>query len=208
MSSNGKHVPPRERHQRRARTILIVIVAVAVTFGAGFILARTFEANDPTVANAPTSPPASPTGAGNPSVSETPAPPASEAELEDGQHFIQATAVASLEDGSTELTFDLGIFYEGAEAFEFAEENDIELQNDYYIDNDNPKLRTMPIDADAAIEYIPSGTCCELQPGDLDAFAESVNGSDQTDYPDPATTWWWATVSDGVITGLVQQYLP
>ncbi|MEX2252784.1 MAG: hypothetical protein WD649_01395 [Thermoleophilaceae bacterium] len=212
MSHNGRHVPAAARGSRRNRTIVLIVAIGLVAFGGGYLIARATGGEDPTVeASVTPSPTPSPTP--EPTESESPEPsdepPATD--LEDGEHYIQATAAEANGDGDgdgDDLTFDLASFYTGEEAFEYAEEHDIALENEYLIVNDNPKLRTLPLASDASIEYIPSGTCCELQQGNVDAFVESVNGTNQMDYPDPSITWWWATIEDGVITGLVQQYLP
>ena len=55
--------------------------------------------------------------------------------------------------------------------------------------------------------YVPKGACCELQPGDIDAWLESILGTAQTDYPEDVP--WWITVEgDGQITRIEQQFLP
>lgn len=202
MSHNGKHVPPHERTGRRNRTIAIVAAFVLVAFAGGYLLASDLGGGDPTVEPTTTTP------GGSSAAAPTSATPSGA--VGDGEHFVQPTSVS--EGGSdaafdADLTFDLATFYTGAEAQAHAEEEGIELEHDYYIDDDGAGVLTMPLAVDVAIEYIPEGTCCELQRGNLDAFAASVNGTEQTDYPDPATAWWWATVQDGAVTRLVQQYL-
>ncbi len=208
MSQNGRHVPAAARSSRRNRTIALIVAIGLVAFGGGYLIARETGGDDPTVeASVRPSPTLSPTPEPTESASPEPSDEPPTTDLGDGEHYIQATAAVANGDGDA-LTFDLASFYTGEEAFEYAEEHDIALENEYLIVNDNPKLRTLPLASDASIEYIPSGTCCELQDGNIDAFVESVNGTNQTDYPDLSITWWWATIEDGVITGLVQQYLP
>ena len=212
MSQNGRHVPQDLQQHRRTRAIVAVGAVVLLAALGGAWVASRADGGDPTVAVSPTTSPG--TATTSPSGSPSPSPSPSEssssaapAALEDGEHFLRATRV--LPSGATpRLRFDEAVFYTGDEAFEYAEENGIELQNDYYIENASPKVTTMPFAAGAVISYIPQGTCCELQPGSVDGFVASVNGTAMTDYPDPATTWWWATVEDGEITSLVQQYLP
>jgi hypothetical protein len=62
------------------------------------------------------------------------------------------------------LTFDLAEFLTGEAAAQAAAEHGDESPppNDYYIVNDNPKLRTMPIAPDATIQAIDWTNCCEL----------------------------------------------
>jgi hypothetical protein len=78
----------------------------------------------------------------------------------------------------------------------------------YYIVNDNPLLRTMPIAADAIVKYVPEGTCCSLKSGNLEAWSEAVNGTAQTDYPNMEFAGWWLTVQDGEIVRIAQQWVP
>jgi hypothetical protein len=200
MSHNGKHVPPHERTGRRNRTIAIVAAFVLVAFAGGFLLASDLGEGDPTVGPTTTTP------AGSSATAPTSAAPSGA--VGDGEHFVQPTSVARFEGGTAELAFNLATFLTGAEAQAYAEEEGIELEQDYLIVDDGPEVLRTPLAVDVAIEYIPEGTCCEPQPGTLDAFDASVNRTQQTDYPDPATTWWWATVEDGAVTRLVQQYLP
>lgn len=213
MSQNGRHVPQDLQQHRRTRAIVAVGAVVLLAALGGAWIASRADGGDPTVAVSPTpspSTPTSPSPAGSSSTSPSPSETSSSvapAALEDGEHFLRATRV--LTAGATpRLRFDEAVFSTGDEAFEYAQENDIELQNDYYIENASPKVAMMPLAADAVVSYIPQGTCCELQPGSVDGLVASVNATAMTDYPDPATTWWWATVEEGEITSLVQQYLP
>ena len=57
------------------------------------------------------------------------------------------------------------------------------------------------------VEYIPSSQCCELQPGDIDAWVEAVLETNPTDYAGTNVPWWF-TVEGGEITRIEQQYLP
>jgi hypothetical protein len=214
MSQNGHHISQREQDRRRKRrTILIVAVLGLVAFGGGFLAANTFGGNDEATVGPTTSPSASasvasPSPSGSPSSSPSPKPSANPGILDDGQHFVQVRQAGGGEDGPFVVRFDLAYFYTGADAFEYAAEHDVEMTNDYIIANDNPKLRWMPLADDAAVRYVPEGTCCKLHEGDINAFLTAVEGSAMTDYPDMAATWWWITVKDGQITGFVQQWLP
>jgi hypothetical protein len=188
--------------------VAIVVTLLIIGFAAGWLIARGGAGSgDPTVQATPSG-----TATETPGPSPTPQTPSPSPEarpaLGDGEHFVRIIALEPEGGGGSLITVDEGTFYEGASAFAFAEQEGIELQNDYIIDAGGRRLRTLPIAAHATVDYIPSGTCCELQPGNVDALGVSISGTEQTDYPDPATTWWWTTVTDGVVTGLVQQYLP
>lgn len=209
MGDPGRHAARAAGNDRRWLIVGLVALGIAALMG-GYLVA---VAGNDEGAMAPTPTGPIPSNDADPSLGEptqastsTP-PPATEAPLlEDGLHFVQPISLTQSEP--YQLTFDLGAFYTGAEAFEYAEENGIELVNDYVIVNENPKLRTMAFVQDAAVLYIPIGTCCELVDGNLEALAESVNGTNPTDYPDPETAWWFITVESGQIHDIVQQYLP
>jgi hypothetical protein len=65
----------------------------------------------------------------------------------------------------------------------------------------------LPLADEVEVEYVPASQCCELQPGDIDAWLESINETDQTDYAGKGAPWWF-TVEAGEITRIEQQYLP
>ncbi len=115
-------------------------------------------------------------------------------------------------EGAKALTFDLAEFLTDQAATDAAAAHGDESPppNGYYIVNDNPLLRTVPISPDVTIRYFPSSgpACCQHQPGTLDGFAAAVNGTSITDYPDMGFSPWWITLKDGVIVTISQQYLP
>jgi hypothetical protein len=155
------------------------------------------------IATTEPSPSASPSPSTSPSASASPAP----AEIEDGRHFVFVTDADRPEDGAATVTFDLAYFLTGAEGEQAAAEHGDEFVNGYYIVNDNPRLRTVPLADHVRVRYIPTGMCCELQPGNLDAWLESILETNPTDY-DGKDVPWWITVRAGTITRIQQQYLP
>lgn len=193
---------------RRQGTITIAIVAVVglAAFIGGFALASMDEGNTG-AASSTTSRNGSPSRTASASASGSASPSA--AVVTDGRYFVQTDSVEGGEDGSLVLSYDLAYFYTGDQAAEIAQQRGDPLpESGYYIVNDNPRLRSVPVADDAEVRYIPETLCCDPVPGDLDAWALSVNGTAQTDYPDPDITWWWITVSSGEITSIEQQYLP
>lgn len=217
MSHNGQ--PTRagdDGRTRRLRSLaLIVVVGVAALAGGLFWGSR--SGDDPPVST--TSPStSSPAANEQPNVSEAPSETPSgtstaeptPAALDEGRHFVLADEVVT-SDGGNALVLDLGYFLTGDEANEAAAEDGVEtpVPNGYYIVNDNPKLRTVPISPDASVRYIPADPCCDLVPGDLDAWMDAVNGEVMTDMVgEMSTTWWWVTVRDGSIVAIEQQYFP
>jgi hypothetical protein len=193
---------------------VIVAALGLVAFGGGFLLANTLGGNDEaTVSPTPsasvtTSPSVTPSPSSSPSDSPTPSVTTDPDILEDGQHFVMVTDAGGGEDGPYVVRFDLAYFYTGADAYEYAADHDIEMQNEYLIVNQNPRLRWMPLADDVDVQYIPEGTCCKLRRGSADGFVAAATDLAMTDYPDMGTTWWWFTVEDGEIVSIVQQYLP
>jgi hypothetical protein len=213
--NNGHARPGAARQLRRNRAIAIGVVLALIlgAFGVGYVLAGGGDETPAPPRSASPSEPSSPSRDPSESPSMTPSetvtPEPDVAVLEDGRHYVYAKEVA---DGSAgpELTFDLAYFYTGEEAAQVAADRGDESPppNDYYIVNDNPKLRTMPIAPDAIVRYVPDGTCCNPKAGDLDAWSEAVNGTAQTDYPNMRYTGWWITVRDGAIERIAMQWVP
>ena len=73
--------------------------------------------------------------------------------------------------------------------------------------NENDRLRTLPLAEDVEVAYIPVDACCDLQPGNVDAWLEAVLETNPTDYGGADVPWWF-TVEGGEITRIEQQYLP
>ncbi|HEV8564808.1 MAG TPA: hypothetical protein VGR41_07820 [Actinomycetota bacterium] len=134
--------------------------------------------------------------------------PEPDASLEDGRHFVLAVEVAE-KGGGPQLRFDLAYFLTGDEATQAAKDHGDEYPppNDYYIVNDNPKLRWLPVSASVKVKYIPNELCCDLVSGNFDAWTEAVNETNQTDYAGKNVPWW-ITVSGGQVVKIEQQYLP
>lgn len=217
MSHNGQHTSAGDDERtRRLRTVaLIVVVGIAALALGAFLGSRSGEDTAASTTSPSTS---STTASEQPTVSEAPSvtPGGSStaeptpAALDEGRHFVLADEVVS-SGGENALVVDLGYFLTGDEANEAAAEDGLEtpVPNGYYIVNDDPKLRTVPISPDASIRYIPADPCCDLVPGDLDAWMDAVNGEVQTDMMgEMGTTWWWITVRAGQVVAIEQQYVP
>ena len=107
-------------------------------------------------------------------------------------------------DGST-IGFDLACFYFGDIAWEKAAEEGQTAENDYWIVNDNPTLRDVPVAADATIWTITGDATQGLQPLD---FA-SWTGAESTYTPCPGTSCVvWLYVNGGEATEIAEQFLP
>lgn len=191
----------------------IALVAGALALGLLSILAGALIAlsdDDVQRASATPSASASATIQPSPSASASSSPSVSPRPgvIEDGRHFVYVTEAARLEDGGATVTFDLAYFLTGEEGAQAAAEHGDEFVNDSYIVNDNPRLRTLPLAATVRVRYVPIGSgTTELQPGNVDAWLESILETTPTDYGGKDVPWWF-TVKGGVITRIAQQYLP
>ncbi len=188
-----------------AAVVLVVIVAVG-----GALLARDRADNDaqasPSVSNRPTvsvTPSTSPahTASSSPAVTATPSP---SGPLPDGRSFVVLVGTAD-----EALKVDLAYFYTDQEAIDqAAAHGDPPPENGYYIVNENPRIRTVPVSGSATVRYIPTDPCCDLKRGTVDGLMAAVAGTAPTDYPDMRYTPWWVTVEDGEIVAIQQQFLP
>jgi hypothetical protein len=164
--------------------------------------------SEPTVTG-PTAPtagtgPTAPTG----STGETGSPPA---ELEDGEHFGFVEEVDPT-DGT--LVLDLAYFLTGEAANEAAAEHgdEVPVPNDYYIVNDNDRLRTLTLAGDVVLSLLDWNHCCDERfRGDLDSFARAI---DEGTFEAGGFVYngtlspYWLTVENGEVVRIQEQYLP
>ena len=162
--------------------------------------------SDPTGVTAPTGTtgPTAPTEA----TGETGPPPA---ELEDGEHFGFIEEVDP--EGGT-LVLDLAYFLTGEAANEAAAEHgdEVPVPNDYYIVNDNDRLRTLTLADDVELSLLDWNDCCDERfEGDLETFARAIDEgmveSDGFVYQGTFSPYW-LIVEGGVIVRIEEQYLP
>lgn len=216
--ANGRAGRPQaDARRRRTRMVVAVIALTLLAFGAGALVAVLAADDQPAVAQSAiasltggaTGSPSASNGSQGPSSSADPtAQPTSVGDvLPDGRHFVQVEQVVDL-GGGRAVRVDLAYFLVDEAAEEAAADHGDEVFNGYYIVNDNPKLRTVPIASDAKVTYISMARCCDSVKGDLDAWADSMNGTVPSDYPPADSTWWWFTVHAGRVTAIDQQYLP
>ena len=133
------------------------------------------------------------------------------APLQDGRHFGYVRAVDV--DART-IEFDLAIFLSGKEANAayHAAGGTGPVPNDYFVVNDNPRLRTLALAPDAHLRLLDWNHCCEtFFDGDLALFARAIG--DQEDVTDGGLIYrgqsqWWITVEHGVVTEIEEQYSP
>jgi hypothetical protein len=202
-NGHGAHEPARRGRSRLALLIAGAVVLLGLAFGGGYLLAGGDDEGAPK-----SPPPASPSPTIEPTASDhvTPTPSASpspEPVLTDGRHFVYARSAKA---ATASLRFDLAEFLTDEAAQDAAEEHGDEATDGYYIVNDNPRLRTLPVAADVRVRYIPVSACCDLVAGTWDQYVEAVNATAPTDLD--ASAPWWITVRDEQIVRIEQQYLP
>jgi hypothetical protein len=131
-------------------------------------------------------------------------------ELEDGRHFgyIESFDLEAL-PGS--VVFDLAYLLTGEEANQAAAEDGYEtpVPNDYYVINDNPRLRTLVVSPDVTIRLVDWGHSLGLVSADPRRFQESFALDEY-----PLGTYkgkfspYWLTIKDGVVVTIEEQYQP
>jgi hypothetical protein len=118
-------------------------------------------------------------------------------ELGDGRHFGYWN---TFEIGDTVAfgEFDLAYFLSGAEAEKAAADHGDDFSNDYYVVNDNLKLRTLIASGDAEVIVVDWDHCCTSKPSTVADFAvDRRKGSG-----------FWVTIENGTVTKIEEQYVP
>jgi hypothetical protein len=167
----------------------------------------------PSVTATGPSAPTGPTGARSPTGTTGPTGAThTEAELEDGEHF---GFVRSVDPDAKTMVFDLAYFLTGDEANAEAASRGLEtpVPNDYFIVNDNPKLRTLALSPDLELALLDWNRCCDrFVEGDLAVFAAAVESGEIATIGDQiyygSLSPYWLTVQDGAVTRIEEQYLP
>jgi hypothetical protein len=132
-------------------------------------------------------------------------------ELEDGRHFGYIKSV-DLGRSPATLEFDLAYLLTGDEANEEAARRGYPtpVDNDYFIVNDNPKLRTLQLANDVDLRLLDWTHCCEtFFAGDLPRFAASF---ERKKYPagnyKGKFSAYELTVRDGVVVAIDEHFFP
>jgi hypothetical protein len=130
--------------------------------------------------------------------------------LADGRHPVYVTG---LDVAGKKITFDLILFLTGdaakqAWAKEHPEEPD-GPPNDYFIVNDNPRLRTLPVSGAVSVKVVDTGgggiTLAPIAFADLPAHfsTEPIQEGNKV-WHNP----FWLTVTSGAVVTMEEQYLP
>lgn len=133
-----------------------------------------------------------------------------DATTEDGRFFCYVTS-ARWEGSQPELTVDYAQMLTGsaAAAAAAAAGDESPPPNDYYIVNENPRLRTFPADAGLTVRMTSTAEGTRPEGYDMafgqwyDAYS-GMSGS----FPAIRDVPYWITLEEGTIVNIEEQYLP
>ena len=134
--------------------------------------------------------------------------------LEDGRHPVYLVEVNV---GERTITFDLIQYLSGQAATDaYHEDNPDDPDgppNDYYIVNDNPRLRTLPVIDDVPVQLVRlhQDENADLDPGTFEEIPSYTTEQIGEAEPPPDKLGfnpWWLTVEDGRIVAIEEQYVP
>jgi hypothetical protein len=174
----------------RTGALALVAAAALVAAGCG---AGSDPGTPPAAPSAPVADATTPAPAPGQSLEEAPAV------LADGRH---AVLIRKIDVAGLKITFDLVYFLTGAEAtkeFQKRFPDEEGPMNDYFVVNDNPRLRVLPV-ARAVTVTVVDGDPSD--PVEL-AFADLPAANDP-----PAVRLFWLTVAKGSVTGIEEQFVP
>lgn len=192
--------------RRPAAALLVALAVLAAGCGEDETTSGGPTTSESPTTSATTEPTDSQTETPEPSETESPTPTA---QLEDGRHF---GSIRSIDVEAQTMRFDLAYFLTGEEANEAAAEHgdEVPVPNDYYIVNDNPRLRTLDVDPDVEVWVIDWADCCDVVEGEVQPF---VDAFETRHHPWDAMYQgreapYWITVEDGAVVKIEVQYLP
>ena len=133
--------------------------------------------------------------------------PSSAPALDDGRYFVFVEKLHGVPPDAT-MTFDLAYFLTSDAANQAAADHGVEtpVPNDYYIVNDNPRLRTMTMSPTVEILVVDWTNCCNTTSVPYPDWAAAVKSP--TDALHGTASGYWMTVQDGLIVKLEEQYTP
>jgi hypothetical protein len=192
------------------------IAAVSVAAAALTLAGCGGSQNRPSAANPARSAPTQTTTSSaatepSPSTPTEAAPPTPKPELEDGRHFGYIKAV-DVETSPNTLVFDLAYLLTGEDANREAAERGYPtpVDNDYFIVDDNPQLRTLALADELELRLLDWQNCCDtFFAGDLKRFAVSFDRKKPPfgNYKGRFSAYE-LTVEDGVVVRIDEHYFP
>ncbi len=131
-------------------------------------------------------------------------PGSSSGDFGDGGTF--AVNVTGFDLEALEVSVDVVQWLIGSEAndaYEAETGDSSGVPNDYWVVNDNPLVRTLPIAVDATLRIVRLGedASADVSTASLDELPAYLDSTFET-------TTWWLTVEEGTVTELCEQYVP
>ena len=105
---------------------------------------------------------------------------------------------------ATDIDFDLACFYYGAIAYTEGAADGEEVNNDYYVRNVNPTLRTIPVAATATVHEVDAGSVGFLT---IPFSGWPVDPSASIPCPSNSCNVW-LFVNGGDVTEILEQFTP
>lgn len=130
--------------------------------------------------------------------------------IEDGKFFTFIEKV-TIKSSTSYITADYAQFLTGDAAAEAATAAGDESPppNDYYIVNENEKLRTLPVDGSVKVllsTWEPHFNV-DGYPVAFSEWRDMINGVND-DFPRATMVPYWITIKNGKVTKIAEQYLP
>ena len=155
--------------------------------------------------------PTVPAAAATPTV-VTPPPAPGPSTAEDGKHFTLITKFASA-SGGVKLTADYLQLFVGKAAEKEAAKRGDTVENDYYIVNDNKKLRTFPVSSSVKIVLHPGEGPQFSHTFTIWEFKSMINSGDEKiasgkHYLVNHETAFYVTIKNGAATRIEQFWVP
>jgi hypothetical protein len=136
--------------------------------------------------------------------------PATETPVGESEEVAAIVTGVRTSGGTHYVTLDYIQFLTGDAAAAAAEARGDESPppNDYYIVNENPRLREFALPPSATVRVIHGDDASLIVEGRSITVAEWVALATGSDRAVHRSNFYWVTVEDGTITSLEQQYLP
>ena len=189
-----------QRSERRGidPVLFAVIAAIAIVATAVAIVLFLRDDGDGSVGAGTTTTADGATTTAGPGTTPTSSAAGVSEDIEDGRHFGYFDSVL-IGDATATGEFDLALFFSGQAAIDAAAEDGIENYDlDYYIRNENDRLRTLVLDPHADVTIIDYDNCCDPVGSNVADFAVDITRE----------RGCWVTITNGIVTKIEEQFLP
>jgi hypothetical protein len=151
-----------------------------------------------------TTPPATSSTAQTAAKSASPVKTEEQSANDNGKHFGYVKKVFT-SGGDVQITIDYALFYTGKAAEQVAKAHHDVADNDYYIVNDNPLLRTFRVGSSATIGYEQSADNSDLTWISPEAFKALWVAPGGTGV---RANGYWIWLDKAIVTKMAEQFVP